>query len=526
MGWQHGYFADEGYTYHFQHHQSPANIAFTALLKGHRPPDLSGDFHYLDLGCGQGLTTCVLAAAYPRAHFTGVDFHPQHIAHARQLAAGCGLTNVSFEEVDFLDLARALPAHWPPVDMAVAHGIASWIAPAVREALLQVVNRALRPGGLFYVSYNTFPGWLAMVPFQHLVASFQEHHAPGLPSLDAARGLFSRLKEADAALMTMYPGLVRRLTGLDKQDPAYLVQEFNNGSWQPLFVNQMMAMAADAKLTYLASATLVENFEPFYLPAHRQILSDITDPALKELCRDLLINQAFRRDLYVKGRLGFWGEEALRQIEAVSVVAMAGREDLEPEAALSLNCSLGELRGDPRLIRPLLEALFAGPTTIAALRRELAGVDGGAGPLLPLPRLLRCLALLMEKRLVGLDSPAGSEPEAAERANAHLVRCIAQGAPYGALAAARVGTAIPLPRAGAIVLEGLLEGVPGGELAAHLQRRLAHQGRLPRDGDGRVIDEPVAAIAHLQASAVDPCLRQGLPLLQRLGGWPVNRAGH
>jgi trans-aconitate methyltransferase len=125
MSWQHGYFADEGYAYSFHRHQTPANIAFAALLQGHRPPDLKGPFHYLDLGCGQGIVTCVLAAAYPQARFTGVDFHPEHIAHARQLAADCALSNVHFEEADFLDLARELPPAWPPADFAVAHGIAS-----------------------------------------------------------------------------------------------------------------------------------------------------------------------------------------------------------------------------------------------------------------------------------------------------------------------------------------------------------------------------------------------------------------
>jgi SAM-dependent methyltransferase len=523
MGWQHGYFADEGYSYGFYPQQSPVHIAFAALLQGHRPPDLSGPFHYLDLGCGQGVATCLLAAAYPQARFTGVDFHPQHIAHARRLAGDCGLENVHFAEADFLELARQLPADWPPVDFAVAHGIASWIAPPVREALLQLVSRALRPGGLFYVSYNTHPGWLAMVPFQHLVATMQRHHQPGQPSLNAARELFGQLRQAEAAVMKVYPGLPKQLGQLENQDPAYLVQEYNNGSWQPMFVNQMMGEAAAAKLSYLGSATLVENFEPFYAPAHRQILAQAGSPELRELYRDLLINQTFRRDLYVKGTDRYWGEEALGPIENLQVEALVDAEWLEQEHPFSLACSLGKIRADPGLMRPLMEVIQAAPRRLGELRRELAGIQQGpqAPALMPLPLLLRSLALLLEKRAVAVVSPAGDAAAAgAQRTNRYLVRCITAGAPYGALAAPRVGSAISIGRGEAVALGGLLRGVPQDELAAYTQRLLTRQGRLPRDANGQPITDAAAAAAALQSATVTPLLNGGLARLQRLGAWP------
>ena len=521
MAWQHGYFADEGYSYGFYPQQSPVNIAFAALLKGHRPPDLSGGFHYLDLGCGQGVSTCLLAAAYPQARFTGVDFHPQHIAHARQLAAGCGLQNVSFEEADFLELARQLPADWPPVDFAVAHGIASWIAPPVREALLQTVSRALRPGGLFYVSYNTHPGWLAKVPFQHMVATLQQYHQPGHPALQAARELFGRLGQAGALLMTAYPSLEKQLDTLEKQDPAYLVQEYNNGFWQPLFVNQMMAEAAAAKLSYLGSASLVDNFDLFYPEAYRKILKEAPSTDLRELYRDLLINQTFRRDLYVKGRDLFWGAQAVAPMERLQVEALEGPELLEDREAFSLSASVGTIRLDPRLMRPLLEAILAGPRSLAQLRRELAGVQRGPDQLLPMPLLLRSLALLLDKRVVALVSDAAVDAGPAQRANRHLVHCLSEGAPYGALAVPRLGTAINIGRAEAVTLEALQAGLPRQELAAHVQRRLARQGVRPRGADGQPLQDPAAATAQLQSAAVTPFLELGLPRLQRLEAWPA-----
>jgi tRNA G46 methylase TrmB len=49
-----------------------------ALLKGSEPPDTSA--RMLELGCGQGLGLCVMAAANPHMRFVGVDFNPEQIA--------------------------------------------------------------------------------------------------------------------------------------------------------------------------------------------------------------------------------------------------------------------------------------------------------------------------------------------------------------------------------------------------------------------------------------------------------------
>src|SRR3546814_10811048 len=64
-----------------------------ALLHGFRVPDARAPFRYLELGCGQGFGLCLLAALYPHGAFVGVDFNPEHIAHARELAHGAGLSN-------------------------------------------------------------------------------------------------------------------------------------------------------------------------------------------------------------------------------------------------------------------------------------------------------------------------------------------------------------------------------------------------------------------------------------------------
>ena len=50
-----------------------------------------------DVGCGHGVSTILMAKAYPDSKFTGYDFHPPSIEWARKQAEKDGLRNVSFE---------------------------------------------------------------------------------------------------------------------------------------------------------------------------------------------------------------------------------------------------------------------------------------------------------------------------------------------------------------------------------------------------------------------------------------------
>jgi SAM-dependent methyltransferase len=50
----------------------------------------------VDIGCGHGSSTVLLAQAYPNSHFVGIDFHAPSIERARALANESGVTNVEF----------------------------------------------------------------------------------------------------------------------------------------------------------------------------------------------------------------------------------------------------------------------------------------------------------------------------------------------------------------------------------------------------------------------------------------------
>jgi 2-polyprenyl-3-methyl-5-hydroxy-6-metoxy-1,4-benzoquinol methylase len=51
----------------------------------------------MDVGCGLGASTLIMAKAFPSSHFVGSDYHDASIDAARKAAVEAGVTNCSFE---------------------------------------------------------------------------------------------------------------------------------------------------------------------------------------------------------------------------------------------------------------------------------------------------------------------------------------------------------------------------------------------------------------------------------------------
>jgi trans-aconitate 2-methyltransferase len=93
----------------------------------------------VDLGCGPGNSTELLARRFPAARIVGTDSSPAMLATARQR-----LPQLSFEQGD---IAQWAPAE--PVDLAYANAALQWVGDHPR--LLPRLLSALAPGGVLAV---------------------------------------------------------------------------------------------------------------------------------------------------------------------------------------------------------------------------------------------------------------------------------------------------------------------------------------------------------------------------------------
>ena len=80
-----------------EHHTSPMWREFASWLVRE---NIDKPSHVLDLGCENGVLTCLYGSLWPDAKVIGVERSPAAVACARKLAASLGLQNVCFEYAD------------------------------------------------------------------------------------------------------------------------------------------------------------------------------------------------------------------------------------------------------------------------------------------------------------------------------------------------------------------------------------------------------------------------------------------
>lgn len=519
--WDHGYHSASVYTSGFYRELVPSWLDYAALVQSHQPPrQREGDpFTYLDLGCGTGFGLVLMAALHPEGRFYGVDFHPDHVAHGCDLIDRLGLANLQIIEADFLTLAeRPEICPWPDgaCDYVVAHGVATWVSAPVQRALLALAARALRPAGLFYCSYNTYPGWLARSSLQKLVsleAATSKAEDAGL--FDVASTVMKRLLGGEAGptpLAAAYPVLQQELEGLKHAPPSYLAGEFTTAAWAPLYVCDMHHRFAEHKLTPLGSATLSDSFPDVLPESLRQVVAAEPRAAMRELLTDLGTNKSFRRDLVVKGRLRLSRHEQLERLAAMEFSLVLPRPEWLPRPldTLQFRTSSGVALGDPQAYTPLLEGLSEatlGFEALLALSRRSE------------PELLLMLALLLEDGAIGLDRGSHGRTAATgvQALNQLILARIRDGASYAQIGLPAVANAAPVSVVEALAYRALLEGLEEPLLSGCVLLGLRELNVQLLGSDRQLIDDPQQQLETV-SSDVAEFVRSRRPWFQRLGG--------
>ena len=219
------------------------------------------------------------------------------------MSSRAGISNLTFFEMGFGDAARSPDPKLKDFDIVGIHGVYSWVKPEIRNDVHHFLRDKVLAGGLVYNSYNTLPGWSAVGPVHHLVMQTARRSSrDSVGVIDEALKTLAALIQNKSVFITQNPGLKGRIELMEKQDKTYLAHEFLNEGWQPLYVTEAIANFAEAKLTYVGSASLLENRLDLSVPNNlRAIVTAAPDNAMRELLKDYIVNKQFRRDLYIKG---------------------------------------------------------------------------------------------------------------------------------------------------------------------------------------------------------------------------------
>lgn len=95
--------------------------------------------HIVDLGCGPGNSTAVLASRFPKAHVTGLDSSPDMIEKAKKRLPGTEFT--------LADLNSYTPSG--PVDVFYSNATFQWLPPADRINVITKLIKSQESGGIF-----------------------------------------------------------------------------------------------------------------------------------------------------------------------------------------------------------------------------------------------------------------------------------------------------------------------------------------------------------------------------------------
>jgi SAM-dependent methyltransferase len=521
MSWDHGYFSDNTYINYFYVELAPNWIDFALLVKGIHPPrpQEGATFSYLELGSGMGFNLCLLAAAYPEGSFVGVDFQPEHVAYSQWLSTSLGLTNLRFLEADFIELQGDASLLGPSPQAGggfhyvAAHGIATWVTPPVQEALLAVAAASLIPGGVFYCSYNTSPGWLGQGLFRHLAELERQRHDPSRPELAyqaAATSLLELLGDSEHpnALGKVLPALHRDMVEIASKPPNYLLHEYGNQGWNPIPVSELHGRCSQHKLRYVATATLPELFDELLVKDLHPIVLDESNPIIRQTLLDLATNKTFRRDLFSHGAIRFVSRSRLRALSEVRVRL----NQAQPIDRYSFITSFGEIVGPEGPYSALEAALEQGPMTLETLQ--------AATQLAP-EELLPMVSLLLSSNRLCLDRHTAGEKAtpSCQKVNAALMALMKEGHDLAALTSPASGSGVAFNVLEAMCLEAQTQGLNDDEVATCVLMGVGAMDGQIRDKQGQPITETADQVRNISELA-GQLARVRLPQLRSLGVLP------
>jgi SAM-dependent methyltransferase len=374
-GWGGGYVTDINYTVGWYRQQSPAMMALASIIGGASATIPAGDdpVQLLELGCGLGYGAMAQAASNPNWTVTAVDFNPAHIATAREWAAEAGLTNVTFLEADLSrwedhPALRALPE----MDFVTSHGVWSWVPRTAQDGIVRLLGQKVRPGGLVHLSYNSLPGWQDRIGFARMLREAGKL-VPGRSDTQARAGLrvVQDLIAAGAHFTsgTVIPELV---TMLEHSSTQYLAHEFMNGHWAPCFGMDVAAALSEAKLEWVASSNLTDNFPELMLTEEqREIFHRYSDPLMQELIKDMCVSRGLHHDIFVRGARRINLSERAASLMDVHLTLLKPAAELP--GAIPMPAGSAELNKE--FYVPIVKALSARPGRVGDLLRlpELVG---------------------------------------------------------------------------------------------------------------------------------------------------------
>jgi len=278
----------------YTHNQThPDRLATVARLHGLRPAH-PGRCRVLELGTGNASNIIPMACAFPASEFVGIDLAERPIAAGTRQIRELGLGNIRLVNADLTTIDES----WGRFDYIIAHGVYSWVPPAVRSGLLAACRRTLTQEGVAFVSYNAHPGGHIRTMLREMMLYHVHGFADPEEKITQATALVTFLASVGAG-KDEYRELVRaEAERLRRMARSQIFHDDLAENHRPFYFAEFIQNASTHELQYLGEADYFETV-PDGLPAPaRSTLEQLAgDRIRREQYLDFIKCRRFRQTL-------------------------------------------------------------------------------------------------------------------------------------------------------------------------------------------------------------------------------------
>jgi SAM-dependent methyltransferase len=326
----------------------PDRLAVIGRLFGLPCPD-PARARVLELGCAAGGNLLPIAWYLPETHCVGLELSRTQALRGAALADALGLRNIEIRHQDIM----AFAPEGQTFDYIIAHGLFSWVPPAVQEHVLHICGSRLAPGGVAYISYNTLPGGRQRSMLRDMLLHHARSHTRPQERLAAAREMIEFLATPLESEPPGHDWLRSELNRLRGARDSYLYHEYLEETNDPLLFSDFVARAGDHGLQYLADTQLHSMFPSTLGAAAESSLARFDELIDEEQYADFLRLRPFRQSLLCRA-----ADPLTREIDLDGLLSLPLYTDLAPGADGILRSSAGQsFQAESPLLRAVLDEL-------------------------------------------------------------------------------------------------------------------------------------------------------------------------
>ncbi len=276
----------------------PDRLATLATLLGMEPTPIE-HCRVLELGCAGGGNIIPMAQALPESEFVGIELSARQVAEGKAMIAALDLPNITLEQINILDVDAGLGQF----DYIIAHGVYSWVPPAVQDKILEICRQHLTTNGVAYISYNTYPGWNMLGTVREMMLYHTRNTTGPRQQATESRALLDFLTESISTESNTHGGFLYVYLNYIKEyflpkSDAFLLHDELAEVNDPIYFYQFAERAERCGLQYLGDAhfadMLATNFPAEVSKALRHMAKSTVE---LEQYMDFLRNRMFRQSL-------------------------------------------------------------------------------------------------------------------------------------------------------------------------------------------------------------------------------------